>query len=46
MKDVNYLMANGVDVNKALELFGDMEMYNNTLTDFLNEVFNRLERIK
>ena len=46
MKDVNLLITNGVDVNKALELFGDMEMYNNTLNDFLNEVFNRLERIK
>mgnify|MGYP003290659935 CR=1 FL=1 len=46
MKDVNLLLSNGVDVNKALELFGDMDMYNNTLTDFLNEVFNRIERIK
>ena len=46
MKDVNILVSNGVDVNKALELFGDMEMYNNTLNDFLDEIFNRLERIK
>ena len=46
MKDVNLLITNGVDVDKALELFGDMDMYNNTLNDFLNEVFNRLERIK
>ena len=46
MKDVNLLKTNGVDVDKALELFGDMNMYDSTLEDFLNEVSNRLERIK
>lgn len=46
MNDVKFLISNGVDVNKALELFGDMDMYNTTLNDFLGEVFNRLERIK
>lgn len=46
MKDVNLLKTNGVDVDKALELFGDMDMYDSTLEDFLNEISNRLERIK
>lgn len=46
MKDVNLLISNGVDIEKSLELFGDMEMYNATLEDFLKEVGNRLERIK
>lgn len=46
MKDVNILVANGVNVEKSLELFGDMQMYDTTLEDFLNEVGNRLDRIK
>lgn len=46
MKDVNLLKSNGVDIEKALELFGDMEMYNSTLEDFLKEIGNRLEKIK
>ncbi len=46
MKDVNLLISNGVNIEKSLELFGDMQMYDSTLEDFLNEVGNRLERIK
>ena len=46
MYDVNLLTSNGVDVAKALELFGDMDMYNSTLNDFIKEIYNRLERIK
>ena len=40
MKDVNLLISNGVNINKSLELFGDMETYNDTLHDFLSEVVN------
>lgn len=46
MKDKEFLKENGVDIDKALELFGDMDMYNDTLNDFLNEIYNRLGRIK
>lgn len=46
MKDVNLLVNNGVDIEKALELFGDMEMYNQTLEVFLTETPKRIERIK
>lgn len=46
MKDVNLLISNGVDVEKALELFGEMSMYNDTLEDFLNDIYDRLDRIK
>lgn len=46
MKNVAILTSNGVDVEKALELFGDMTMYDSTLEVFLNEVGPRLERIK
>ncbi len=46
MKDVEFLKKNGIDIDKALELFGDMNMYDDTLTVFLNEINNRLDRIK
>lgn len=46
MKDVNILKNNGVDVDKSLELFGDMEMYDDTLNEFLNGVTEKLENLK
>ncbi len=46
MKDVNLLISNGVNIEKSLELFGDMETYNDTLHDFLNEVEGKLAKIK
>ena len=39
------LTNNGVDINKGLELLGDMEMYNDTLKDFLEESNTRLPKI-
>ena len=36
MKDVNILVNNGVNVEKSLELFGDMNTYDETLNLFLN----------
>ena len=33
--DTNILTSNGIDINKGLELLGDMEMYNDTLRDFI-----------
>lgn len=46
MKDVNLLISNGVNVQKSLELFGDMETYNMTLNDFLSEIDSKLAKIK
>ncbi len=46
MKDVNFLISNGVNVQKSLELFGDMETYNDTLETFLAEVEDKLLKIK
>ncbi|MDD3241840.1 MAG: response regulator [Bacilli bacterium] len=46
MKDVNLLISNGVDVNKSLELFGDMELYNTTLKDFLDGVDEKMAKIQ
>ena len=44
--DVQYLEKNDIDVNSSLELLGDMEMYNDTLKDFLIESETRLPKMK
>ena len=46
MKDVNILKNNGVDVDSSLELFGDMETYDDTLGEFLNGINEKLESIE
>lgn len=46
MKDVNILTSNGVDVEKSLELFGDMQTYDETLEEFLNGVNEKLGNLK
>lgn len=46
MKDKNYLIENGVDVEKSLELFGDMEMYNESITDFLTDASSKLDKLR
>ena len=43
---VDYLKANGVDLDKALELLGDMEMYNETLNDYVAEIDQKMADIK
>ena len=46
MKDVNILKNNGVNVEKSLELFGDMETYDETLETFLTEANDKIKNIK
>ena len=46
MKDVNILTNNGVNVAQSLELFGDMEMYDETLKDFLDMVDGKLQSLE
>ena len=46
MKDVNILRANGINLEKSLELFGDIETYNETLGTFLNEIDDKIANIK
>ena len=46
MKDVNILKNNGVNVEKSLELFGDMATYDETLETFLNEIDEKITNIK
>lgn len=45
MKDINLLINNGIDVNKSLELFGDIETYNETITEFLDSVDDKIEAL-
>ena len=46
MKDINILKNNGINVDQGLEILGDMEMYDETLNDFLTESEERLPNIK
>ena len=49
MKDTSILTNNGINVQASLELFGDMEMYDETLGDFLDmsdEKITTLEQYK
>jgi Response regulator containing CheY-like receiver, AAA-type ATPase, and DNA-binding domains len=46
MKDVNLLISNGVNVQKSLELFGDMATYDETLETFINDIEGRLADIR
>ena len=43
--DKTYLEKNGADVDHGLELLGDMEMYNMTISDFMDEVEDKWSRI-
>ena len=49
ISDEDYLRSHGVDMDKALELLGDMEMYNETMKDFsstLEEKWSKIEQEK
>ena len=43
--DESYLEENGVNLKYALDLLGDMEIYDSTLGDFLEEVEDKWNRI-
>ena len=44
--DINILKNNGIDVDNGIELLGDIDMYNETLNDFLEEQKTRLPDIE
>jgi CheY-like chemotaxis protein/HPt (histidine-containing phosphotransfer) domain-containing protein len=46
MKDVEFLKNNGVDVDKSLELLGDMDTYNEVLLQFLNLIEDKVNLIQ
>lgn len=42
MNNLDFLKSNDVNVDQSLELLGDVEMYNDVLSDFLDEASKRL----
>jgi HPt (histidine-containing phosphotransfer) domain-containing protein len=38
MKDINILKDAQIDVNKGIEILGDIEMYDDTINDFIDEI--------
>lgn len=46
MKDVNILKNYGVDLNKSLELLGDMDMYNEVMNDFLSMIDSKVASLE
>ena len=45
MNDIEFLKKNGFDVDASLELLGDIDMYNETLHDFIDESKERLDKL-
>ena len=45
-KDIEYLKKNRIDVEKGIELLGDMEMYNETLEEFMNNIEERMRKLE
>ena len=43
--DINFLKQNGVDTDKALELFGDMDISNETFQDYLDGIDEKLNNL-
>ena len=43
--DVNYLKENDIDVDESINSLGDINIYNMTISAYLDEVENRWERI-
>ena len=44
--DVEYLKSNDIDVDSSIELLGDLDMYIETLKDFLTESEDRLPKME
>lgn len=45
MKNVNFLKNQGIDVDSSLELFGDINLYNETIKDFLESSADKKEKL-
>ena len=45
MKDINFLKKNNIDVDKSLELFGDVETYNETIGEFLVGIHTKINQL-
>ena len=45
MRSINYLKENGVEIDKSLEIFGDIETYNDTIGEFLISIGDKLNKL-
>lgn len=45
MKNVKFLEQNGVDIKKSLELFGDVNTYNETIGEFLVGIHTKIKEL-
>lgn len=46
MKDINFLKENNVDVNKCLEVFGDIETYNELIKEFKKSIDTKIKQLE
>lgn len=46
MKDINFLKANNVDIEKSLELFGDIDTYNETISEFKKSIEDKITKLE
>lgn len=44
--NIDFLINNGIDANKGIELLGDIVMYNDMLAEFNEEIDNRINKLK
>ena len=44
--NVEYLKENNIDVNHGIELLGDIEMYNETMEEFYNNITERVNKLR
>ena len=46
MNDTNFLIKNGVDINKSLEIFGDINTYNQTVGELVVSAKDKLAKLE
>ena len=44
--DIEYLKKNNIDIDKSIELLGDIETYDDILKEFNDEIENRMTKLK
>lgn len=44
--DLSYLKKNNIDIDRSIELLGDVETYNETLKDFMSKLQERFEKLQ
>ena len=45
MKDIEFLKSKGVDVDKSLEIFGDVNTYNDSLGEFVSGIDEKIKKL-